>query len=106
MRFLFDFLFQIPEQLRRKEVFNRDTQSVAQLLYGGNGRAVIPAAHNVIHRGLRHTAHVAELIDGDITFLAQLKDSVAHSFTYVHGVSPFFRKNDTQNELKCLTLLS
>ena len=83
------FLLQSAEQLRMEEFFNGDSQSVAQLLDRRNGGAVVPSADNIIHRGLRNAAHVAELIDRYVTFPAQFQDALFHRFADVHGYHLF-----------------
>lgn len=50
---LFDFLFQIPEEVVVKEVEQRDIQSVADLLDRRDGGAVVPAADDVVQGRLR-----------------------------------------------------
>jgi hypothetical protein len=35
--------------------------------------------------GLGDTAHAAQLVDGDVTFLAQFQYALSHSFTNGHG---------------------
>lgn len=47
-----------------------DTQAVTQLFDGGNRSAAVSPADNVIDGRLRDTAHVAQLVDGDVLFLA------------------------------------
>ena len=72
-----------------EEFFNGDSQSVAQLLDRRNGGAVVPSADDIIHRGLRNAAHVAELIDRYVTFPAQFQDALFHRFADVHGYHLF-----------------
>ena len=57
------------KQIRIEKILDRDPQPVAQLLYGGDSRAVVSPADNVVHRRLRDTAHIAELVDGNVVFL-------------------------------------
>ncbi len=47
-----------------------DTQAVTQLFDGGNRSAAVSPADDVIDSRLRDTAHVAQLIDGDVLLLA------------------------------------
>ena len=70
--FLFQFLLQAHEQLRVKEVLNRDAQAVAELFNCRYGRAAISAADYVVHCGLRHSAHAAQFVDGDVLLAAEL----------------------------------
>ena len=53
-----------------EKFFDGDTQAVTQLFDGGNRSAAVSPADNVIDGRLRDTAHVAQLIDGDVLFLA------------------------------------
>ena len=55
-----------------KEVFNRYTQAVAEFLYRRYGRAAVAAADYVVHCGLSHSAHAAQLVDGDVLLAAEL----------------------------------
>lgn len=64
--FLFNFLFQIPEQFRIEEVLNRDSQTIAEFLDCRNCCAAVPTADDVVDGGLGHTAHATELVDGTI----------------------------------------
>ena len=82
-------LLQSAEQLRMEEILNSDPQTVAQLLDRRNSGAVVPSADDIIHRGLRNAAHVAELIDRYITFTAQFQDALFHCFADVHGYHLF-----------------
>ena len=67
---LFDFLFQTDKQLRIEEILDRDPQSVAQLFDRGDRGAVVSSADNVVHRGLCDTAHITELVNGDVALTA------------------------------------
>ena len=60
---LFNFLFQSQKQIRMEEFIDCDTQSVAQLFDGGNGSTVVSAADDIVHSGLCHAAHAAELVE-------------------------------------------
>lgn len=53
-----------------EKFLNGDTQAVTQLFDGGNCSAAVSSADDVIDSGLRDTAHVAQLIDGDVLLLA------------------------------------
>ena len=46
-----------------EELVNCDTQSIAQLFDGRNGGAVVSAADDIVHSGLCHAAHAAELVE-------------------------------------------
>ena len=89
---LFDFLLQSCKQRGAKEFLNRNTQSVAKFLDRRNGSAIIPSADNIVHGGLRNTADAAELVNGDVSFLAQLNDSLPDSFAYGHRYHLFLSK--------------
>lgn len=67
-----------------KEFLNGDTETVAQLLNGGNGGAAVPTADDVIDGGLGYAAHVAQLVDGQIPLPAQIQNAQPHCFTDVH----------------------
>ena len=47
-----------------------DTQAVTQLFDGGNRSAAVSSADDVIDGRLRNTAHIAQLVDGDVLLLA------------------------------------
>lgn len=87
--FLLNFLFQIPEQFRIKEVLNRDSQTIAEFLNCRNCCAAVPTADDVVYCGLGHAAHATELTDGNIALTAQLQDALLNSFTDVHGYRLF-----------------
>ena len=72
-----------------EEIFNGDSQSVAQLLDRRNSGAVVPSADDIIYRGLRNAAHIAELIDRYVTFPAQFQDAFFHRFADIHGYHLF-----------------
>ena len=63
---LLEFLIQIPEEVRIKELLDGNSQAVTKLFDGGNGGTPIAATNNVVDRGLGDTAHGAQLVDGDI----------------------------------------
>lgn len=89
---LFQFLFQTPEQRGMEKLFDGDAQPVAQLLDGGHGGAAVAAADDVVHRGLGHAAHAAQLIDGEVPLPAQFQNAFSHRFTNVHGHHLTFKK--------------
>ena len=60
---LFDFLFQTNKDFRMEELINRDTQSITQLFDGGHGSTVVSSTDTIVHSGLCHTAHAAELVE-------------------------------------------
>ena len=72
-----------------EEFLNGDPQTVAQLLDRRNCGAVVPSADDIVHRGLRNAAHVAELIDCYVAFPAQFQDALFHRFADVHGYHLF-----------------
>lgn len=53
-----------------EKLLDGDTQAVTQLFDSGNCSAAVSPADNVIDSRLSDTAHVAQLIDGDILLLA------------------------------------
>ena len=83
--FLLNFLFQIPEQLRIKEVLDCDSQTIAEFLDGRNCCAAVPTADDVVYCGLGHTAHATELVDGNIALAAQFQNTLLNSLADVHG---------------------
>lgn len=66
-----NFLLQIPEQLRVEKVLNRDSKTITKFLDFGYSGAAVSYADNVVYCGLGHAAHAAELVDGNITLIAQ-----------------------------------
>ena len=52
-----------------EKLLNGDTQAVTQLFDGRDGGAAVAPADDVIDGGLRDTAHVAQLVDGDVLLL-------------------------------------
>nr|WP_304263368.1 hypothetical protein [Phascolarctobacterium succinatutens] len=103
---MLNFLLQIPEQLRVEKVLNRDSQNITKFLDCGYSGAAVSYADNVVYCGLGHAAHAAELVDGNITLIAQLQDALLDGFTDVHGDHLVSTDDDTQFLLKRLTLLS
>ena len=67
-----------------KEFLNGDTKAIAQFFDCGNSGAAVPSADDVIDGGLGHAAHVAQFVDGQIPFPAQIQNAQPHSFTDVH----------------------
>ena len=65
-----------------EKFLNGDTQAVTQLFDGGDGRAVIAPANDIVHGGLGHAAPGTQSIDGNILFLTQLHDSLPDSFAF------------------------
>ena len=75
-----------------EELVNCNTQTIAQLFDRGYGCAVVSAANDVVHGGLRNTANAAEFVNGNIAFLTQLNDSLPDSFAYGHRYHLFLSK--------------
>ena len=63
---LLEFLIQIPEQVRIKELLDGNSQAITKLFDGGNGGAPIAATDDVVDRGLGDTTHGAQLVDGNV----------------------------------------
>jgi hypothetical protein len=80
-----DFLFQPSKQFRLEELLDGDVQPIADFLDGGYRGAVVPPADDVVEGGLGDTAHAAQLIDGDVTLLAQFQYALFDSFADGHG---------------------
>lgn len=78
---LLEFLIQIPEQVRIKELLDSNSQAITKLFDGGNGGAPIAATDDVVHGGLGDTAHGAQLVDGDIFLPAEFQNPLFDSFT-------------------------
>ena len=53
-----------------EEFLDGDTQAVTQLFNGGDCSAAVSPADDVIDGRLRDTAHIAQLVDGNVLFLA------------------------------------
>lgn len=68
-----------------EEILNGNAKPVTQLFDGGDGRAVIAPANDIVHGGLGHPASGTQSIDGNILFLTQLHDSLPDSFSYGNG---------------------
>lgn len=68
-----------------KEVLNRDAQAVAEFFDRRYGHAVIAATDYVVHCGLRHSAHAAQLVDGDVLLAAELQNTLLYRLPNVHG---------------------
>ena len=86
---LLNFLLQASEDIGMEKLLNCDTQTVAELFYGRNGSAVVPTAYDIIYCGLRDSAQRAELVDGNISLIAQLQYPFSYSFSYGHRYHPF-----------------
>lgn len=67
-----------------KEVLDRDAQAVAELFDRRYGRAAISAADYVVHCGLSHSAHAAQLVDGDVLLAAELQNALLYRLSNVH----------------------
>ena len=67
-----DFLLQIPEEVRGKEICDRNAKAVAQLFERRHRGAVVAPSDNVIDRGLRDAADGTQLIYRQIVLTAQL----------------------------------
>lgn len=67
-----------------EEFAQGDIQPVAKLFDGGDARAVVPPAYNIVHGGLRNAAHTAQSVDGNIPRSAQLYNAIFYSFTDTH----------------------
>ena len=67
-----------------EKLIDCNTQAVTQLLDRGYSRTVVSATNNVVHSRLRNATDAAELVNGDIPFLAQLDNSLPDSFAYGH----------------------
>ena len=78
------FLFQTAKQRAVKKRFNGDAQTIAQLLNGGDGGAVIAPADDVVDGGLRHTAQCAQFVNGDVFGFAQLQYAQSNRFANGH----------------------
>ena len=64
-----------------EEVHNGDPQTVAQLLDGGDGGAVIPPADDVVNGRLCYPALGTKTIDRNIVFLTELQNPVSNRFS-------------------------
>lgn len=78
---LLEFLIQIPEQVRIKELLDGNSKAIAVLFNGGNSGAPIAATDDVIDRRLGDTTHGAQLVDGDIFLPAEFQNPLFDSFT-------------------------
>ena len=106
MRVLLDLLLQIPKQLGIEEVFNGDSQTIAEFLDRRDGGAAVASADDIVHCGLGHAAHAAEFIDGNVTLIAEFQDAFLDGLADVHGHHLISNADDSQFLLKRLTLLS
>ena len=75
-----------------EELVNCNTQTIAQLFDRGYGRTVISAANDVVDGGLRNAANATQFVNRDITFLAQLNNSLPDSLAYGHRYHLFLSK--------------
>ena len=75
-----------------EELIDCNTQTVTQLFDCGYSCAIVSAANNVVNSGLRNTANAAEFVNGDISFLAQLNNSLPDSLAYGHRYHLFLSK--------------
>ena len=66
LKSLFDFLFQMIENIWCKELDNRNIQTIAQFLNGCYCRAVVSTADNVVDGRLRDAAYGAQFIYCDV----------------------------------------
>ena len=85
---LLEFLIQIPEQVRIKELLDGNSQAITELFNGGNGGAPIAATDDVVHGGLGDTAHGAQFVDRNVLLPAQLQNPLFDSFTDTQGAPP------------------
>ena len=86
---LLDFLLKITEQLGGEKLRNGDLHAVAELLQCRKRDAVVPAAHEVVHGGLRNAADYTEPVDRQPFFAAQLQDPSLDCFSDGHGLHLF-----------------
>ena len=84
IRCLFDLLLQISKELGVEEILDGDSQAVAQLFDGGYRCAVVPAADDIVKRGLGDPAHGAQFIDGNVPLTAQFQDALLDCLTDIH----------------------
>ena len=66
LKSLFDFLFQMIENIWCKELDNRNIQTITQFLNSCYCRAVVSTADNVVDGRLRDAAHGAQFIYCDV----------------------------------------
>lgn len=52
-----------------EEILNGNTKPITQLFDGGDGRAVIAPANDIVHSGLGHTASGTQSVYGNILLL-------------------------------------
>ena len=67
-----DLLLQIVEDGRVEKLTQGDVQTVAELLDGGYGDAVVPPADNIVEGGLGHAAESRQPVDGDLPLGTEL----------------------------------
>lgn len=75
-----------------KKLLDADTQTVAEFFDRGDRRAVISAADDVVDGGLGHTAQVAELVDAEFLFFAEIQNAQPYRFPDVHGYHHTFSR--------------
>lgn len=68
-----------------EKLLDGDTQAVTQLFDGGNCSAAVSSTDDVIDSRLRDTAHIAQLVDGDVLLLAQFQNTLFDRLTDVQG---------------------
>lgn len=85
---LFDLLLKMSKKSTVEKVNDSDIQAIAQLFDGGNCRAVVPAARDIVYRRLCNAADRTEFIDRDASFLAKLDDALLHRVSYRHTQPP------------------
>lgn len=83
--FSFDFLLQIVKQIHIEEVLDGDVEAVTDFLNGGNRGAAVAVVDDVIQGGLGHAAENGQLVDGDVSLVAQVEDALADGCSNCHG---------------------
>lgn len=89
---LSDLLLQVCKKVGPEKFLDRNVQAVTQFFNGGDGGAVISAADDIVYRRLRYAAETAQLVHGNISFVAQLDDPLPYRFAYAHADHLFSRK--------------
>ena len=82
---LFNLLLQRIELRSGEKFCEGNIQAIADLFYRQNLRINASAVQDVLHRRRRQSAHRGELVDGDIPFCAQAKNSVLNSSNGIHS---------------------
>ncbi len=75
-----------------EEFVDCNTQTITQLFDRGYSSTIVSAANDVIYGGLRNAADATEFVNRDITFLAQLDNSLPDGFAYGHRYHLFLSK--------------